>query len=532
MKTFSVFLIFILLLTAVSACKPAQPVYEDVPVPQGDTFTLRINEDPETLDNVKTTSGSAATVMGLTFLERLIYIDSNNAVHGWLAESWTVSDDQLEVTFKLRQGIKFTDGTDFNADAVKFHFDRILDPKNASPSKAYFKLLKEAVVIDPYTVKLVFNKPFAGLWNILNYPYSGFNSPTAVQKWGDQYGRHPIGTGPFMLKEWIPGSSVTFVRNPNYTQVRDDAINKGPSLLAQFKFLVIPEDGTAMAALKTGELDASILNADTLPQVENNPLFSISIDKNSTSLHFIEFNCKKAPFDDPQFRTAVGYAVDRDAIVQSSRGGYSTAMYNPLAPGLTGYDASIGEQYGTPYNPDKAREILTSLGWVDTNGDGIREKDGKPANFEMRSYTGYTYVIRTLEILQQNFLDVGIKLKISQSDWGIFYLGLKLNSLDMDLMRWTWGDMDVMTVLFRSPGHTGHMVADTELDGVLDSIESTMDYDQRIQFAHQAQVLLLQKMIIVPIQADWTMYAIKANLRDFHFDHTGYIIPGDIWFQK
>ena len=277
MKKISILLVLVLLISGLASCKKAEPVYEDVPVPEGDTLTLRINEDPETLDNVHTTSGSAATVMALTFLERLIYIDRDNNVRGWLAESWTLSDDQKEVTFKLRQGIKFTDGTEFNADAVKFHFDRILDKKNASPSKAYFKPLQEVVVIDPYTVKMVFTTPFAGLWNILNYPYSGFNSPTAVNKWGDQYGRHPVGTGPFMLREWIPGSSVTFVRNPNYTPVREDAINKGPALLAQFKFLVIPEDGTAMAALQTGELDASILNSDTLPQVENDPQFSAKI---------------------------------------------------------------------------------------------------------------------------------------------------------------------------------------------------------------------------------------------------------------
>jgi peptide/nickel transport system substrate-binding protein len=532
MKVISVLVILTMLLTGLSACKSAEPVYEDVPVPEGDTFSLRINEDPETLDNVRTTSGAAEAVMALTFVERLIYIDQQNVIHGWLAESWIVSDDQREVTFNLRQGIKFTDGTDFNADAVKFHFDRILDRANASPAKAYYGSLQETVVLDPYTVKLVFKEPFAGLWNVLNYAYSGFNSPAAVNKWGDEYGRHPVGTGPFMLKEWLPGSKLTFVRNPNYVQVREDAINTGPALLAQITFQVIAEDGTAMAALQTGELDASILNADTLPQVEGNPLFNIYVNKNSTSLHFIEFNCEKAPFNDPKFRTAIGYAVDRDAIVESSRGGYSTPMYSPLAPGLMGYDESIGQQYGTTYDPEKARQLLTELGWVDTNGDGIREKDGKKASFGMWSYSGYTYVIRTLEILQQNFLDVGIEITIKQSDWGAFYPSLKKDTLDMDLMRWTWGDMDVMTVLFRSPGHRGHILADAELDAVLDKIETTMDYTQRIELAHVTQTLLLKRMIIVPIQADWTLYALKASVRDFHGDHYGYIIPGDIWFEK
>jgi peptide/nickel transport system substrate-binding protein len=532
MKVVSVLVILTMLLAGLSACKPAEPVYEDVPVPEGDTFNLRIAEDPESLDNVRTTSGAAESVMALTFLERLTYIDENNVIHGWLAESWTVSDDQREVTFSLRQGIKFTDGTDFNAEAVKFHFDRILDPDNVSPVKAYYGSLQEAVVLDTYTVKLVFEEPFAGLWNVLNYAYSGFNSPAAVEKWGDEYGRHPIGTGPFMLKEWLPGSSLTFVRNPDYVQVREDAINQGPALLAQIKFLVIPEDGTAMAALQTGELDASILNADTLPQVEGNPLFNIYINKNTTSIQFIEFNCEKPPFDDPQFRTAIGYAVDREAIVESSRGGYSTLAYSPLAPGLMGYDEAIAQEYGTPYDPDKARQLLAELGWEDTDGDGIREKDGQKASFGMWSYSGYAYVIRSLEILQQNFLDVGIEITIKQSDWGAFYPSLKKDSLDMDLMRWTWGDMDVLTVLFRSPGHRGHILPDAELDTVLDSIESTMDYDQRIELAHQAQILLLQKMIVVPIQADWTLYALKANVRDFHGDHYGYLLSGDVWFEK
>jgi peptide/nickel transport system substrate-binding protein len=529
-KLLTVFVLIAMAVSLLSACKP-KPVYEDVPTPEGDAFAIRINEDPETLDNVKTTSGNAELVMASTFLERLIYIGLDNQIHGWLAVSWQISDDQREVTFTLRQGVKFTDGTDFNAQAVKFHFDRVLDKKNASPARAYVGTLQQVDVLDDYTVKLVFEKPYAGLWNVLTYAYFGFNSPTAVEKWGNEYGRHPIGTGPFMLKEWLPGSKLTFVRNPNYVQFREDAINKGPAKLAQIIFQVIPEDGTAMAALQTGELNASGLNADTLPQVENNPAFKVFVNDNSQSIQFIEFNCEKPPFDDPLFRTAIGYAVDRESIVESSRGGYSSVDLSPLARGLIGYDEAIGQEYGTPYDPQKAMELLTQIGWVDTNGDGIREKDGQNASFEMRSYSGYTYVTRTLEILQQDFLDVGIEITIKQSDWGAFYPSLKNDSLQMDLMRWTWGDVDVLSVLFRSPGHRGHLPEDAELDAVLDSLDTTMDYDQRIEIVKEAQRLLLQKMIVVPIQSDWSMYAIQANIMDFHTDHT-YIIPGDIWFQK
>ncbi len=225
------------------------------PVPHGgDTLNLRISEDPETLYNVKTISLTADGVMGSYLLDRLIYFDRDGKPQGWLAESWTISPDQKELTFKLRQGIKFTDGTDFNADAVKFQFDSILDPANASPVLPYVGPLKSVTVVDPYTVKFDFDKPYAPFFVNMSYSYGGINSPTAVKKWGAEYGRHPVGTGPYMLEDWIPGSQITLVKNPDYKQVRTDAVNKGAPLADKIVLTVIPEEGTAQAALQTGEI--------------------------------------------------------------------------------------------------------------------------------------------------------------------------------------------------------------------------------------------------------------------------------------
>ncbi len=514
-----------------SACGPGAPGPGAADV-QGDRFVFRIQEDPETLDNVRTTSGAAEAVMANTFLERLIYIDTENVIHGWLAESWIVSPDQKEVTFKLRQGIKFTDGTDFNADAVKFHFDRIFDKRNASPSLAYVGSLTDVVAVDPYTVKMVFESPYAGLWNVLNYGYFGFNSPTAVQKWGDEYGRHPVGTGPFMLEEWIPGSRLTFVRNPIFKQVREDALNPGPAKLARLVFQVVQEDGTAMAALETGELNAGVLNPDTLAQVENDPKFTVVINRNSTHLQYLEYNYERPPFNDPVFREAIGYAIDRESIVKSSRGGYSSVAYSPLAVGLIGYDESVALQYGTLYNPQKAKDLLAQAGWKDTDGDGVVEKDGAPAEFELRTYSGYTYVTRSIEVIQRNLKDVGIDVKITQSDWGAFYPSLLKKDWDIAMIGWNWGDANVLKVLFRSPGHRGQIPPDPELDAVLDSLETTMDPVARNQIASQAQKLILERFLVTPIQCSWTMFAIQSTVMDFHYDHYGYLLPGDIWFQK
>lgn len=498
----------------------------------GDVLRFRLDEDPETLYNVQTISLTADGVMGNYLLERLVYFDSEGKAQGWLAESWTVSEDQRELTFKLRQGIKFHDGTDFNAEAVKFHFDSILDPANASPVLAYLGSLKEVSVLDDYTVKFLFEKPYAPFFTNISYSYGGINSPTAVKKWGEEYGRHPVGTGPYMLEEWIPGSQITLVRNPYYQQFRKDAVNQGPPLADKIVLTVIPEDGTAQAALETGEILASGLSADTVARFVGDPAYNVVVDKEATNLVFLEFNYERPPFDDPKFRTALGYAIDRDAAVRAAWSGYASPALSPLAVGIPGYDPAVAEQYGTPYNPERAAQILDELGWKDSDGDGIRDKDGKPAKFLIRSYAGFTHIQRTLEVIQDNLKDLGIEVKLELSDWGAFYPSLLNDDWDMDLMRWTWGDAVVLSDLFRSPGHRGHLPPDPEIDDVLDRCDTTMDPALRNACVSEAQKVLLQKMIAVPILTNWAMYVTRGEVRDYTIDYSGYLIPGDVWLEK
>jgi peptide/nickel transport system substrate-binding protein len=175
-----------------------------------------LQEDPETLYNVNTNSLTANTVINTYILDRLVYFDADGNPQGWLADSWEVNDDQTEITFTLRPGIMFHDGNEFTAEAVKFHFDNVLNPDNASPRLAFMGSLQGVTVIDDYTVKFIFETPYAPFFDTL--AGEGFNSLAAVEAAGDEYGRQPIGTGPYMVEEWIPGSQITLVRNPTYQQ--------------------------------------------------------------------------------------------------------------------------------------------------------------------------------------------------------------------------------------------------------------------------------------------------------------------------
>lgn len=508
-------------------------VITPTPIPKGgDTLHFRIEEDPETLYNVQTISLTADGVMGNYLLDRLVYFDAEGSPQGNLAESWEVSDDQREVTFKLRQGVKFHDGTDFNAEAVKFHFDSIMDPANASPVLPYIGSLKEVILVDEYTAQFVFEEPYAPFFINMSYSYGGINSPTAVKQWGAEYGRHPVGTGPYMLDQWIPGSQITLVRYPDYQQFRTDAINRGAPLAEKIILTVIPEAGTAQAALETGEILVSALSADNVARFIGDPAYNVVVDKAATNLTFLEFNYAKPPFDDPLFRRAIGHSIDREAAVRAAWNGYASVALSPLAVGIPGHDPNVGEENGTPYDPDKAREIFTELGWVDSDGDGWLDKDGQPAQFLIRSYAGFVTISRALEVIQANLKSIGIDAQLETSDWGAFYPSLLGEDWDMDLMRWTWGDPVVLSDLFRSPGHRDKLTSNPQIDDILDRCDTTMDPVARSECAGEAQKALLEETIAVPILTNWAMFVTRGEVRDYTLDFSGYLIPGDVWLEK
>jgi peptide/nickel transport system substrate-binding protein len=510
-----------------------ETVVTATPVPRGgDILHFRLAEDPETLDNVLTISLTASSVIHYLH-DRLFYFDAEGNAAPWLAESWEVSEDQRVLTVKLREGVKFHDGTDFNADAVKFHFDRIMDEATASPVLAYLGSLQEVSALDAYTVEFKFEEPYAAFFINMSLSYGGFNSPTAVEKWGEEYGRHPVGTGPFMFEDWLAGSEITLARNPNYQQFRKDAVNQGPPLAEKIVLHVIPEDGVAQAAMETGEILVTGLNADTIARFVGDPNFNVVVDKNATNLVFLEFNYQLPPFDDPAFRKAISYAVNRQAAVNAAWNGYASVALTPLARGIPGFDPEVAENYGTPYNPEKATEMLADLGWLDSDGDGLLDKDGQPAQFLVRSYAGYNHIIRTLEVVQDNLKDIGVEIEIELSDWGAFYDSLwEADTWHMELMRWTWPDAIVMHTLFRSPGHFEKMPEDPEVDGILDKVATTMDPDLRAQYTSEAQQIVLEKALVIPILTNWAMSATQGYVEDYTLDFLSALIPGDVWLSK
>lgn len=484
----------------------------------------RLTEDPESLYSGQTVSLTVTTC--LNFLhDRLVYIDAEGRPQPWLAESWTFSEDSKQIAFKLRSGIKFHDGTDLDAAAVKFHFDNLLDPKMASPARGQMAALDSCEVLDPLTVRLNFSRPFAAAMILLSSPNYGFNSPTAVQKAGRQYGRRPVGTGPYMFKSWSAGSEIVLVRNPRYRQLRPDAVNKGAPYADQITLTVLPEEGVAFSALQTGELSAAELQTDTVDRLRQDKRFSVVIDDKAKNIFFMEFS-HRPPFDDRAMRDAISHAIDRAAILRAAYSDYGAINLSPLSSGIPGYDAAVAERHGTPYDPEKAKALLDAAGWT-TGPGGLRAKDGKQAKFAIRSYAN-PVTDRALAVIQSNLAAIGIEASVSTADWGTFYPSLLREGWDLVLNRWTYPDPLVLTNLFRPPGHRRNLPADDELTRILTAVDSTLDPVERRKVVSEAQQAILERRLMLPILTSQQVTITQAGLQNYKFDYLNYVLHGDV----
>jgi peptide/nickel transport system substrate-binding protein len=487
---------------------------------------FRLVEDPEMLWSGQSVSLTVNTVVGTYLVERLVYQGADGRPQPWLAESWSFSEDAKQITFRLRTGVKFHDGTDLDAAAVKFHFDAILDPQRASPVRPIIAALESVDAVDPLTVRFNFSRPFAPFMTLLGGGAYGINSPTAVQRLGRQYGRRPVGTGPYRFVSWQPGAEIVLERNPTFRQLRADAVNKGAPFADRITLSVIPEEGVAFSALMTRELSAADLQTDTVERLSRDRNFKVVIDENAKNLSFLEF-AFRPPFDDPRMREALTLAVDRAAVVRAAYAGYAVEVRGPMSRGIPGYDEAVAREFGLGHDPARARSLLAELGWTDPGRRGVLSKDGKEARFALRTYSN-PVAERALAVIQRNLAEVGIQISITSSDWGSFYPSLLRDGWDLNFMRWTSFDPFVLVQLFRHPGHRRVLPKFDGLDEALAGIETTLDPAARQVHVSAAQKVLLQNRAIVPLLTNHNVTIIQAGLENYVPDAFNLIKPGDL----
>ena len=347
---------------------PAQPV-------AGGDFTFGYSSSFVDILDPHVTSQSVSHFIMLNIFDPLVSLRADGQVFPGLAESWTSSPDGLVWTFKLKQGVKFHDGTPLNAEAVKFSFDRMVDPetKSRQAGVALRGFYDRSEVVDANTVRIVLKKPKASFLTVISQAFFAPVSPKAVKELGAEFGRHPVGTGPFKFVEWVQNQHVKLVRNPDYNW-GPSYLHKGPANFATLTFRQIPDAGARLAALESGQVDAIDLPpTHQIMRLKADPRFQVKSAPQPGMPWGWPMNTKRAPTNDLKVRQAMIYALDREGLVRSVHQGVFKPAYGPLTPATFAYNPAVEKMY--PYDPKKAEALLDEAGWK-KGADGMRAKDG------------------------------------------------------------------------------------------------------------------------------------------------------------
>lgn len=316
------------------------------------TFLVALNAEPDNLDVHDSTQNTALGVYKAIY-EGLVSLDEKMRIVNLLAESWQPSADAKEFTFKLKKGVKFHDGEPFNANAVKETFDRVLANDAKLKRHGYFGAVIDHVeAVDDGTVKIVTKQPFAALVATIAHPAGGIPSPAAFKKYGQDFGIHPVGTGPFRFVEWARGDRITLEANRDYWSKEI-----GPSVS---KLIVkgISEPSSLGIAVQTGDAQfAGPINPpQALPLKTNKDVTVSSTD--SILIYYVTLNNAKKPFDDKRVRQALNYGVNKDEVLKAADLGQGKIIDSPLAAGVYGYHSA--KTYA--YDAQKAKDLLTQAG--------------------------------------------------------------------------------------------------------------------------------------------------------------------------
>jgi peptide/nickel transport system substrate-binding protein len=498
---------------------------DDQPV-KGGTLRTSLGEEPDQLDPARTISLTSAQVMNI-ICDQLTYIGADGLPHPWVAESWTISDDSLTITFKIRQGITFHDGTTLDAPAIKAGYDRILDPAMAAPYKAFLGPVKTIEAPDATTLVFTYSEPYAPFFN--NATTIAIVSPTAVEKLGDNFGHAPVCSGPFKFKSWESGTKITLERFAGYKNYREDDKNKGEAYVDTIELNIIGEPATRSAAFENGELDVFDVPSADVERLSALPGVSIVAQEKGHNINFIEFS-STAPFTDEHFRRAVAYAIDRDSITEIAYLNRATPNQCPVPVGDAAYDAELCATNGYTYDLEKAKAELAAGGFTDTDGNGIVEMDGKDIEVTLWSYSGFDVQQKTLELVQPDLNKIGLKVDIQTIDFGALQPKLEAGETGFDYMRWTFYDQSILSQLFKTPGWV-KQTSDPELDKLLAVADTTVDPEARIKASHDAMVYVLQHAIIAPINTDWFQSAVNGNVHDYHWDANDNERLIDVWLK-
>jgi len=510
---------------AAAATSDAAAAASDAAAAPGGSVVVALNREPDMLDpNVG--SSRFDDQVHINIFNTPLYRDAElNFVPGLVTE-WSVDDAGTTWTLKLRQGVTFHDGTPFDAEALKFNFDRIKNPETASKKAAGLLLSPETNVVDDYTVTVTYEQPYGAFLDALSTPVLGIISPASVEQYGADVGRNPVGTGPFKFVEWVAQDRIVLERNPEYNWAPEYLDHQGPAYLERLTFRFIPEDVSRVVALETGEVDAIInLPREQVARFEGDPAFAVATAVVVGSPAMMTVNANKPPTDNLKVRQAMLHAVNQQDLIAAALSGVGERAFSPISSSNPCYDPSLESKFG--FDQDRSKALLAEAGWSDGDGDGILDKGGQPLRVEYITFGGAANR-RTAEIIQAQMKEVGIDLVIREMESPAIQAARQAGEHNLAWLTWLGMDPAVMEVMLHSrnigTGWNFTHFRNEQLDALLDDANTELDTERRCELYRQAQTLALDEGIIIPMYLQQQIVAYNSAIQGLKMSpHGDYI---------
>lgn len=461
-------------------------------------IVIAMKADPKTLDpqkSIDTMSNKSITLI----YDTLVDLDENLNLKPNLAESWERLDD-CNVVFHLKKGVKFHNGEELKAEDVKFTLERAA----SSPQTLYlFNPITEVTVLDDYTVKVTTDKPFGALLNNLASVQGGIVSKKAVLEYGEDYVNHPVGTGQYKLKEWLPGNRIVFEGFKDYFL--------GAPNFEELTYLTVPEVSNRMIALETGEVDVAfdigIMDKETIENSDNLELVEVE----SPALLYLGFDQTNPKYQNKKLREAIAYAIDNQTFVDVVFKGSAVAGDSPLPKASPAYDKNVKK-----YNQDieKAKKLLAEAGYPNGLDIELWCMDDGPR-------------VDMCVIIQDQLKKIGINVEIKIFEFGAYVSKTALPNKELYFLSWnSSGDGDVaLYPLFHSTQHGApgnrSFYSNPKVDELLDRARVSVDEEERKSLYKEVQNILQEDLAIYALAYPKINLAKNKDLKGLVFKKNG-----------
>ena len=510
----------------------------------GGTMVFGRGGDSAGLDPAFETDGNSFMICDNVYDQLVLYADESTDIVPGLATSWEISPDGLTYTFHLRKGVKFHDGTEFNADAVVFSLGRMMKEKNVKFLKKNWEFTKEQPpaeywlsmemddivgsieAVDNHTVVFKLKRVEAPFIANMGMDFAAIVSPTAVIKHGLEFKSHPVGTGPFKFVQWIKDDKIVLEKNPNYW-------GEGGPYLDKVIFRSIPENSVRFLELKTGGIDiCQFPNPEDIELAQKDDKLKL-VSQPGMNVGYLSFNHTKPLWQDKNIRKAIAHGINKKAIVDNIYYGLGQVAKNTIPPTLWSYNDDIVDH---AYDPELAKKLLAEAKFFDKLKAAGQEKITLWSMPVARPYNPNG--MKVGEAMQSDLKKLGIEVELVTFEWGTYLKKQRTQPPDMDLFQLGWtgdnGDPDNFLLVLLdglADPNVRTQWKNQEYHDTLLKAKTTVDVKVRTQLYRKAQELINQEVPMINVAHSLVVWPMKQRVMDFKLHPTASVRMHNVWVK-